>query len=747
MNCRKTTLFWSAALCALSIQAAPARAQDAGNGADVDADEIVVTATRNETLASRTPVALTAVTGEALIAQGVTNPVNLSDTVPNLSIDRNNGLQITIRGVTSSDNTEKGDPSAAFMLDGIYIARAQVQEVSFFDVQRVEVLRGPQGTLFGRNTTAGLVNTLTNAPELGRFGGSFDAAFGNYDNSQITGVVNLPVGESVAIRAAANYDARDSFYRAPAGYTDPNPYKRNYSGRLSALFESGNARLLLRGDYSAIRGQAGPSVPTYNFYRNVDAVSSGAGYRLGVNPIYIGNGKSADDLLSIRGMYKGSLARRNETWGVMADFSYDLGPVVLNYLGSYREFDRDEHGAGTIYGGVLTIPTTFVGHYKQNSQELRLSTGGSGPIKAQAGLYYFNEKSSVDYTVFGLLNPVPGRPGYVYSFRQDPTKAESLAAFGQVTWSLTPELRVTGGIRYSHDEKSRVGGTFSCGTVACNGAGDGSTKNDAKRTFSKTTWRAGIDYDLGDRTLLYAVVSTGYKAGGFNDGCADAANPLCGRTEDTLYYKPETLTSYEAGVKTRFLDNAVRLNLAAFHYDYTNIQLSQITGSPPVTRTTNAAKAKIDGVEVEGIIKPAANTRVDFAVTWLNARYDDYRLAPTVDWKGRKLDRSPEFTFNTGITQTVGLGSVGRLDLSARTRVSDSYYLASLANQYQFRVPGFTRTDLSATYHAPDDSWYLQGYVKNVENSIVVTAASVAEAPLIAVADPRTYGVRAGIRF
>ena len=150
------------ALSACLAFAVPAFAQTEGS-TELAPDEIIVTATRSETRASKTPVALTAITGGGLITAGITNPTSLGEQVPNLSIDRNNGLQITIRGVSSADGTEKGDPSAAFMVDGIYIARPQAQEVSFYDVQRVEVLRGPQGTLFGRNTTAGLVNLRTPA--------------------------------------------------------------------------------------------------------------------------------------------------------------------------------------------------------------------------------------------------------------------------------------------------------------------------------------------------------------------------------------------------------------------------------------------------------------------------------------------------------------------------------------------------------------------------------------------------------
>ncbi|CCA90711.1 TonB-dependent receptor [Novosphingobium sp. PP1Y] len=719
-----------------------AYAQDAVEDDNYEASgDIIVTATRSQSLASKTPVALSAVSGEQLTAAGISNPTTLAEQVPNLSIDRANGLQITIRGVSSSDGTEKGDPSAAFMVDGIYIARPQVQEVSFFDIARVEVLRGPQGTLFGRNTTAGLVNIIANKPSVSGFSGSVDATYGNYDTRQLTGVVNLPVSDNIAVRAAANYDYRDSTMIAgPAFDASLDPYKNNLSGRLSALFNFGNGSLLLRGDYSRMRGQTANILPVSNFYSNY--ATSGS------TPIYNGADKSADDLMTFGLPFSGSLDRRNSTWGVLGDFEYDLGPVTVNYLGSYREFDRDEQGF-VIVRSAGTAANDFDGSYWQTSHELRFSAGNAGPLKVQAGVYYFKEKSAIGYYIFGFTSPTPGTRGYTRGFPQDPTIAESKALFGQATYSLTDTLRVTGGVRYSHDEKSRVGFSVTCQTPACDQAGDTLAPNNAQGTFSKVTWRAGLDYDLDSRSLLYAVVSTGYKAGGFNDGCEVGTAPGCAQTRDALYYQPEELTAYEVGLKTRFADNRVRLNLSAFHYDYTNIQLSQLTQlcGGPCRVTTNAGKAKVDGVEAESVIEPYDGGKLDLSVAWLDARFTEFLLTPTDDWAGRALDRSPEWVVAAGYTHQINLANGGNIQLGARTRVSDSYQIAALGTANQFRVPSYTKTDVQVAYNAPDNRWYLQAFAKNLENSIVVTSASTGSFAYITVADPRTYGVRAGIKF
>ena len=725
----------------LALMAAPAAlAQDKKTGDD---GEIVVTATRFETLASKTPIALTAVSGDSLRTVGITNPTALADTVPNVSIDRGNGLQITIRGVTSTDGTEKGDPSAAFMQDGIYIARPQVQEVSFFDIQRVEVLRGPQGTLYGRNTTAGLINILSAKPQLDRVSGSLDVAYGNYNNTQVTGVVNLPAGENLGFRFATNFDRRDTFIKpGPNLRSDISPFKDNLSFRASALYKFTGGELNVRADYSTIKGSTVNALPLTNLYSTVTTN--------GVNPTYVGGDRSADALFTLNAPATAATMRDNKTWGLMADLSYDTGPVTLNYLGSYREFERHEDGLSVRGLGATTVPTRFDGKYWQQSHELRVSTNGTGPLRAQAGAYYFQEQSGIYFYLFGLLNPTAGAPGYVFGFPQNPTKAKSVATFAQLTYSLTDALRLTAGIRYTSDQKSRIGRTVTCSTTACNLATDSVTANNAARTFKKVTWRLGMDYDLNDTTLLYATASTGYKAGGFNDGCESGTGTGCSLTASALYYNPETLTAYEIGTKTRIADG-VRLNLSAFHYDYTNLQVSQIITCTPgggqCQATTNAAAAKVDGVEAETVIQPSPNDRFDAAVSWLNARYDRYTLPNGANWQGRKLDRSPVWSVLLGYTRTFDLGETGSIEIGVRSRISTRYKLAGLANFYQVTQPGFSKTDANITYFSPNKAWYLQAFVKNLENAITVSSIAPGANGTAQLADPRLFGVRGGFKF
>lgn len=563
---------WATCTSILALVANPAFAQDAKPQSDQTQDaagepvasegDIVVTATRDSTLLSKTPIAMTAIAGEELVREGVTNPTQLAEKIPNVSIVRGNGLQITIRGVTSTDGTEKGDPSAAFLVNGVYVARPQTQEVSFFDLERIEVLRGPQGTLYGRNTTAGLINLISARPKFD-FGTRLDASYESYDHYTVTGVVNAPViDDMLAVRLAGNFDRYDSYVNNTSGDGfSYDPFKNNKSARLSVLFKpTSDINLLLVGDYSRFEGTRIGSVPTTNFFTGAAPLDSVNAIEP-VQAIYNTRGAGNDELRSNPYPQLWPPFVDNTDKGIMGELSVGLGPVTVTYVGSYRETKRNEHS--TILAGMNRA--TFDGDYWQTSHELRLAYG-NGPFKLQIGGYYFKEESGI---AFFIRNPQNlGFPPFAtqFGFPQDPTIAVNKSAFGQATYEVLPDLRLTAGVRYSSDDKSRIGATVFDTDPAVGIPGNRVTLqiNDASRTFSKTTWRGGIDYDSAIG-LFYASVSTGYKAGGFNDGCltGPSAPPQCVYTENELFYQPETLTAYEAGFKLRTADGSFRINGSA----------------------------------------------------------------------------------------------------------------------------------------------------------------------------------------
>jgi iron complex outermembrane recepter protein len=747
-------------LCMLPSGPHVAFAQSADQSAG-GLEEIIVTAQREAQELLRTPVALTALTGADLSKQGISSTLELSGMVPGLSIDRGQEMNITIRGVTNTDDSEKGDPSAAFMMDGIYIARVQAQDVSFFDVNRVEVLRGPQGTLWGRNTTAGLVHVISNLPEH-KDAAAFNLSYGNYDTVLADGMVNVDTGERSAVRAAFAFDKRNDYYRSSVPTTYGfDPLRNNFSMRLTGLFDpTDSIKLTVRGDYSSIQGS-----PT-----SVGNLPSKA-YDLTDPNNPVRKDVSADQLLTRDFPTPFPNRQNTSTWGVGAELNWDLGPVALSYLGSYRELRQFEDQTLQLFGFLMPRSINF-GNYWQNSQEVRIATTGDGPFKIQGGLYYFKERSSIGFYLFNLQGQSP-----TFGFPEDPTISESYAAFSQATYSFTPAIRLTAGVRYTHDDKSRDGATVNNQSegdlsahfvpgVDCNAqAGQPGAPPSgvnyacldwAHRQYAKTTWRTGIEGDVTPDTLLYGSVATGYKAGGFGDGCeAGSVDPhgvACNQARDaaSLYYNPESLTAYEVGLKGK-LGGIFRYSSDLFYYDYTNIQLTglgNVSGGPSLV-TKNAGKASIKGLEFEGSIKLSPNQRLDGSATWTDAKYDEYlafiNTTDFINYKGRPLDRAPKTTESLTYVYRQPTGNNGNVEFRVNGRYSASYVVSDYSAPAQYKQPSFFKADASLTYSGAGDKWHVRVYGRNLTNQVLLSA--VDSFANIWVTDPRTYGIGTGLNF
>lgn len=710
-----------------TVHAQDIPAADTGAGAD----EIVVTAQRKPELLSKAALSISAVTGNDLKGAGVVDATSLSVAVPTVKIDQANGLQITIRGVSSADGTEKGDPSAAFMLNGVYLARQQSLSGAFFDLDRIEVLRGPQGTLYGRNATAGVVNVLTKRP-TDKLEAAVNGELGNYGTYRTDAMVNVPVTGNFSLRAAGAYNKHDSFLVAGNGVTQPLGQDQDeYAGRLSASLKfgsEGQGNFFVVGDY-AHQGGAGPQgVRIANFYSGFTTTK----------PLYLS--PTSAEARTVDYAIVSAPYQDNKIYGLTGELTWDFGPVNLTYLGSYRVFDRDNRSTYINANSSRFAETYTSGKSEANSQELRLATSGKGPLEAVVGLYYFREHATHMNTI------LHNYAGYaLYAFLQNPVNNESKAVFGQATYHLTDDLRVTGGVRYSNDEKSRVGLTVNNRTsqIIDPNTYTVSAINNAKRSFSKVTWKAGVEYDVSNAVLFYANAATGYKAGGFNDGCSSGSEGCLSPVADNqLYYEPEELNAYETGLKGRFLGNAVTLSMAGFYYDYTNMQLSS-PGTLGQT-TLNAGKARIKGVETSATITPSSRDRFDISFNYLDAYYIKYRPTALIDFAGRSLDNAPNWVVTAGYTHNFPLGNGGDIAAHADTRLSDSYVLTNFANGTQFRNPSNTKTNATLTYNAPEDRWYMQAFIKNAENTITFSGYGIGR---VYVSEPRLYGLRAGLRF
>lgn len=723
-----------------------ALAQEARSAAPADAageiQEVVVTAQRNASAESKTPVSMSVVSGEVLTNAGLDRPADIGARLPGVSIDgAAAGLRITIRGVSNADSTEKGEPSAAFMLDGVYIARPHGQNLDFLDVERVEVLRGPQGTLYGRNTTAGVVNVISKTPTA-RFEGEAGAEMGNHGSRKASAVINLPLSEGIALRAAVSSNRRDSLLRNAQGTPHTLGQDRDAdAARLSARFAlTPGASLLLRLDRTVQRDNNDVIVPDTNFYRGIETG----------NPVpydaptvqRLTNAFVPPNTVPEQGH-----SRRAST-GFNAEFAWDLGPATLHYLGAHRRFDHDflvNYYYRIKPGFALGVRQNYDGRFEQDSHELRLASNGRGPVAAQGGVYWFRERMAqlASFRDLELL----GLPPY-YVFPSDPVTSNSRGLFGQLTWSASERLRFTLGARRTEDRKSRYGSTNLQQKEIFNPATDIALPNAASLATSKTTWRAGVDVDLAPSTMAYATVSTGYKAGGFNDGCAEGTGcpALIAVPASTLVYAPETLKAYELGLKSRFWNKRASLNLSAFRYAYDNLQLSGVAIVRGVPRyvTSNAGEASVKGLELEGALKPLPQGRLSYTLALLDAHYVSYSPDGVHSLAGQKLDRAPRAVATLGYEHGFALRD-GLLTAGVFARRSSEWTIGVPSQLLRYRIPARTQTDLRLGYQPANSPWNVLLRVKNLENK--VEPVNIDSFGMTVPSEPRAVALRVDYRF
>lgn len=719
-------------LVALAI-ASPSLAQSA------QLDEVIVTAQRRAEDVQRIPLSVTAVTGDRLTEQGVRTAADLTAIVPGVQIAANgSSVEIAVRGIGSTNNTEVGDPAVAFNMDGIYLGRPRSASAMFYDVDRVEVLRGPQGTLYGRNATAGTLNLITRKPTKD-YGGYAEAEIGNYALLRTAGALNVPINDQLAFRAAFQTERHD-------GYANSNPSRDYYdadnvAGRLHVLFTPTDTfTLLLSADYSHEGGSSGDPGSPIGTYR----LPNESPYSF---PI------SAD----------GSKDQTN--FGYLAQADLDLNFATLTYLGSYRRDETrnlvgqtrnyDPNGPrGTrcepISGAGCTV-LDLKSNQHQESHEIRLGAN-EGPLKWVAGLYFYKEGNNV---LFNVRNQI--------AFLQPDTFSESKAAFAQATYSVTDSLRLTAGLRGTRDTKGRTGGTyiglrpdFTCGNP--NGLNTPLAQggcllyaNLAEYTWNSTNYKLGAEYDLTPAVLAYAQISTGYKAGGYGDGPPPNNNK----------YEPERLKAIEGGIKSRLWNNRAQANLSVFHYDYTDFQASAlgVVAGQPSNITVNAQEAKLYGAELEGTFLATDDDRFDFSVAYLHAKYESFILPRgdaffpgRADYSGLTLAKSPEWTLNGSYEHTFRLANEATL----KARIQTHYETEKNLDYHNFALTqqdAYTKTDISLAYAPGENRWSVMAYVRNLEDKAVMAQAGPNAQGVdrfggsAHYAPPRLYGAMVSAKF
>ncbi|OAN56531.1 TonB-dependent receptor [Sphingobium sp. TCM1] len=717
---KKSVFLWTVAGLPLAAAlASPACAQGA-SAEQGGLGEIVVTAQKRSESSQKTAAALEVYTPDQLRKSGVTDVSGLTTVSPSLNIGASSGAAfLSVRGVASRDFTEIGDSAIAVSIDDQYLQRPTGINASFYDLERIEVLRGPQGTLYGRNATGGAVNIISKKP-VDHEEGYVAIDAGNYDTINVDGAVNMPVTDGVAMRASFvsryNEGYRDN---GPAGRGDSTNVK---GGRLSFLLKpTDRMKVLLSADYMDIGG-------TGAVYDGVKLTT--------VNGVVTTRPKTdAYDATHFDLNTRGIMDTQNLR--LLGRIDYDLDFATLTYIGGfvrqdlYNKWDND----GQVDKAFIYTRDELS---KDISHELRIASNNSRGLIWQAGLYYFKE----DLKLANFFDLAPlGTPINVREYHYD-VDTKSYAAFGQLSYDLTDALRVSAGIRYTKDKKSRVGDSYvgSLTQDVTDGVAERTyATDDTHESWKKVTWHGGLEYRLSNANMLYAKIDSGYKSGGFNNFGLGS-------------YDPETLIAYEVGSKNRFFNDALQFNLSGFLYDYKDQQVSQLIGANTVV--VNAGKSRIWGIEPEFVVAPTRDDRIDLSVTYLNAEFTDLCTAVsaagvcTTSYSGNTLVQSPKWSINAGyqhIFHVLG----GELTARAQTQYRSMQWMTFL-NRATERQDAYTRTDLSLEYRPDGTDLSVQVYVRNLENSVVLTEASQSGlygAIRSQYAPPRTYGARLTFRW
>lgn len=628
----------AAAVAALSVVApTAAHGQETRERASAT-DEIVVTARKREESLQDVPISITALSQEALANQSVNELIDLQRQIPGIQISVGSASPlaavVTIRGQGQADTLLTTDSSVGVYIDGVYNPRSLALSTILQDVERVEVLRGPQGTLFGRNTTGGAVSVITSStlPELG---GSLRTIVGDYNNIDVSGILNVPLSDSAGLRMFVRSSSRDGFAKDAAG-RDLNNEDLTYVRARLDINPNSELSISLTGDYGR-NETGGAAIQLFGFQFGGNAHAEIAAQACACVP-GLAQLNAVVPLINswiVRGgldrTFGGQQQVSNaESWSATANVSWDVtDKYTVRSITGYRELQkRDlEDLDGT---PRLILQPDLRANYQFFSQELQL-LGGTDTLQWVLGAYYSNEEGNDGSVTPALPFLNPANPNV---FDADVTNS-SVAVFGQATWRFAPQWSFTGGLRWTEETKEMVSrnhfiivpfqeappiatATGFCRITPAQLDNPAICQASFSDDFSDLSWLASLDYKVTEDVLLYGSVARGFRGGGQNLRGA----PNTGSFDS---FEPETALNYELGLKSTSLDGRLRINGALFLTDYQDIQRSIIVaGVPPTTRTGNAAAATLTGGEIEVAWNPIDPLTLSFSAANLNGEYDEY---------------------------------------------------------------------------------------------------------------------------
>jgi len=731
-------------------------------------EEVIITAQKRATSAQEVPIAVSVFSNDHLTKKGIEGLDGLSSRAPGFFAGDFSDVKlapITLRGVFASTFTAGQDPSVGVYLDEVFLGAGASASIDFLDIARIEVLRGPQGTFFGRNSVGGAVNITTNGPSWD-FEGNIQAEYGNYDSLKVKGMVNIPiVDEKLAIRIAGSISNRDGFVFDEALGEDANDAKaQNLRAKLLfAPSEQYDATLTF--DYRDIGNQGSGALEVIEINNSFPPVidpSTGQpvlGQDGNTIPNVFGNLVLAAQLGLIPGVAAPVLntdpfdrvvrtnAGRDETlegWGGswhqrMELFSPDTEIVSVT---SYREHDYTNR----VDSDMTTLDFAEDGspeNVKRFSQEVRLSGGAdTNFLWTVGGYYYFQDTLNGNFVTFGSdLAPLLAQNPAVRSIaitQEARTKLNSYAAFAHANITLTDTFRVEVGARYTNETKNivynQLDPTFAVG---------GNIQFEGRDSWDAFTPSASLVAQWTDDILTYVTVSNGFKSGGFNDGLGESSSNS---------FDPEKLWNYEVGLKADWYDGRVRTNLAAFYIDWSNIQ---VRADDPVTptldiTTANGGAATSKGVELEATIVPWADFQLNASFAYADLDYsNDEVIGLAIPLVSQVF--SPKYSFNISAQYELEIDTLGTFLMSGEYLRRGENFL-QLDGVLNSRVPAHGILNAYIAWEVNEDTTVTL-WANNITDEIVRTRfQGFLDNPFVGqdLADlnpPRTYGVRVSFDF
>ncbi len=664
-------------------------------------EEIVVTAEKREASLQDVPVSVTALTGDDMAAIGITTIEDVQLFVPGITVTNDAMAIVNIRGIGTSAFGVATDPSSTVHIDGVYIPRPTTGYQDMFDVERIELLRGPQGVLFGRNSTGGTLNIITRLP-ADEFEGTLGVTVGNLSRRKFSGTVSGPLGERVRARVTLMKNDRDGRFRdVLTGREYQN--QDTFAGRaVIAIDVTDRLEFILRGDVNIDRENGYPAV--LQNYRQ-DLIDAGA-----VRPA---NPKRQIAL-------DAPVFQNVDNYGVSNTAIWTGDTIGFKSITSWRR---------SKYGVLIDVDSTnlflrnvgFDERSKSFTQELQLYSLDDSRLEWIFGLYYLREDGNDNLTILDLTRDlaIPG----------DNT-TNAYAAFGQVRYHVTDALRATFGLRYSYEKKN-----FAFGVLA-----GGVRVVDAANSADWDAWtpKFGLDYHVSDDVMVYATASRGFKSGGFQVG---EATP----------FDPEFLWSYEAGVKSFLADRRLQANIGTFYYDFSNLQVVQIVNG--ISTTNNAGKAVLKGFEAEFLALPSDALTINASVAYLDATYRRFTEVVggvEVSRRGNTLPNSPKWKIILGAEYVEEFADGATLTLRGDFSWQDDVFFRP-SNLPQFSFHDYAVINTRVSYRPADGRWEIAFYGRNLTDAnyqtyrtagIAPTGISDENLPLAVFGEPREYGLQ-----